>query len=46
MVINKVLFEYLDIFVLIYLDDILVYSSGTLEDYIIKIKLVLVKLEV
>jgi len=41
---NKVLFEYLDIFVLIYLDDILVYLSRTLEDYIIKIKLVLVKL--
>ena len=44
-VVNKALFEYLDIFILIYLDDILVYSSGILKDYIIKVKLVLVKLQ-
>jgi len=43
-VINKILFKYLNIFVLIYLDDILVYSSRILEDYIIKVKLVLAKL--
>jgi hypothetical protein len=33
-VINKALHEYLDVFVTAYLDDVLVYSSGTLEEHV------------
>ena len=40
-VINWVLHEYLDIFVIAYLDNILVYSKGLLEEYIVYIKKVL-----
>ena len=32
-VVNKVLHEYLDVFVLVYLDDILVYTKGTEADH-------------
>ena len=42
--INHTLQEYLDIFILIYLNNILVYIKGTLEDYIGYIKKVLTKL--
>ena len=38
------LWEYLDIFILIYLNNILVYIKGTLEEYIGYIKKVLIKL--
>ena len=44
-VINKALHEYLGIFVAAYLDDILVYSKGTLEEYIEHVKKVLRKLK-
>ncbi|KAK1916818.1 hypothetical protein P3342_004373 [Pyrenophora teres f. teres] len=44
-VINKTLHEYLGIFVLAYLDDILVYSKGTLEEHIELVKKVLRKLK-
>ena len=40
-VINKALHEYLGIFVAAYLDDILVYSKGTLEEHIEHVKKVL-----
>lgn len=32
--INSVLYEYLDVFVVVYIDDILVYTNGTLEQHI------------
>ena len=44
-VINNALHEYLGIFVTAYLDDVLVYSSGTLKEYIKYIKKVLRKLK-
>jgi hypothetical protein len=44
-VINKALHEYLDIFVTAYLDDVLVYSRGTLEEHIEHVKKVLRKLK-
>jgi hypothetical protein len=44
-VINEVLNEYLDVFVLVYLDDILIYTNGTKEEYIRYIKKVLKKLQ-
>jgi hypothetical protein len=39
--INAALHEYLDIFVTVYLDNVLVYSSGTLEEHIEQVKKVL-----
>jgi hypothetical protein len=44
-VINKALHEYLDIFVTAYLDDVLVYSRGTLKEHIEHVKKVLRKLK-
>ena len=44
-VINKALYEYLNVFVTAYLDDVLVYSSGTLKEHIKYIKKVLMKLK-
>jgi hypothetical protein len=44
-VINKALHEYLDIFVTAYLDDILVYSKGSLEEHVEHVKKVLRKLK-
>ena len=42
---NRVLHEYLDIFVTAYLDDILVYSKGTLDEHVEHITKVLRKLK-
>ena len=39
------LYEYLDIFVIVYLDNILVYSKRSLEEYIEYIRKVLRKLK-
>lgn len=44
-VINQALHEYLDVFVTAYLDDVLVYSSGTLEEHKEHVKKVLAKLQ-
>lgn len=44
-VINNALREYLDVFVTAYLDDVLVYSKGTLEEHIEHVKKVLAKLK-
>jgi len=44
-VINKALHEYLDVFVTAYLDDVLVYSKGTLEEHVEHVKKVLKKLQ-
>lgn len=44
-VINEILQEYLDIFVIAYLDDILVYSEGTLEEHIQYVQKVFAKLD-
>jgi hypothetical protein len=41
---NDVLHEYLDIFTIVYLDDILIYSTNE-EEHIKHVKLVLKKLE-
>jgi hypothetical protein len=45
LVINKALYEYLNIFVTAYLDNVLVYSRGMLEEYIKYVKKVLRKLK-
>ena len=45
LVINSALYEYLRIFATAYLDDILVYSRGSLEEYIKHVKKVLRKLK-
>ena len=37
-VINKALHEYLGIFAIAYLDDVLVYTNGTLEEYVEHVK--------
>src|SRR6185369_9810396 len=44
-VINRALHEYLDVFVTAYLDDVLVYSRGTLEEHVEHVKKVLRKLK-
>jgi hypothetical protein len=45
LVINNALYEYLGIFVTAYLDNVLVYSSGTLEEHVEYVKKVLRKLK-
>ena len=45
LVINNALYEYLRIFITAYLDDVLVYSSGTLKEYVEYVKKVLRKLK-
>ena len=42
--INATLQEYLDVFVVAYLDDVLIYSAGTLEEHIQDVKKVMKKL--
>ena len=44
-VVNRALHEYLDIFVTAYLDDVLVYSKGTLEEHVKHVKKVLRKMK-
>jgi methyl coenzyme M reductase subunit D len=41
---NSILYEYLDDFIIVYLDNILIFSKGLREDYIEKVKKVLQKL--
>jgi hypothetical protein len=41
--INHALREYLDIFVLAYLDDVLVYTKGTLKEHVQHVRKVLQK---
>jgi hypothetical protein len=43
-VINKVLNKYLDVFILVYLNNILIYTNSTKEEYIRHIRKVLKKL--
>jgi hypothetical protein len=42
--INKALAEYLDVFVTAYLDDVIVYTNGTLEEHVEHVKKVLTKM--
>jgi hypothetical protein len=42
--INKALREYLDDFASAYVDDVLIYSSGSKEDHLRKVRLVIQKL--
>ena len=44
-IINRALHEYLDIFIIAYLDDVLVYSRGTLQEHVEYVKKVLRKLK-
>ena len=44
-VVNNALYKYLDIFILVYLDNILIYTSSTKEEHAKKVRLVLDKLE-
>ena len=44
-VVNNALYKYLDVFALVYLDNILIYTKSTKKDYTEKVKLVLNKLE-
>lgn len=44
-VINEILREYLDVFVIAYLDNILVYSEGTLQEHIQHVRKVFTKLD-
>ena len=44
-VINKALYEYLNIFITAYLDDVLVYSSGRLKEHTEYVKKVLRKMK-
>jgi hypothetical protein len=41
---NSILYKYLDDFIIIYLDNILIFSKGSREDHIEKVKKVLQKL--
>jgi hypothetical protein len=41
---NSILYEYLDNFIIVYLDNILIFSKGSREDHIEKVKKVLRKL--
>src|SRR2546421_2472863 len=43
--INAMLQEYLDVFMVAYLDDVLIYSAGTLEEHIQDVKKVMKKLQ-
>src|SRR5437773_865688 len=43
--INATLQEYLNVFIVAYLDDVLIYSAGTLEEYIQDVKRVMKKLQ-
>ena len=43
--INATLQEYLDVFVVAYLDDVLIYSAGTLKEHIQDVKKVMKKLQ-
>ena len=42
---NSILYEYLDDFCMVYLDDIVIYTKGTREDHVTKVKKVLKRLE-
>ena len=42
--INDALHEYLDVFCVAYLDDVLIYTEGTLEDHIRHVRTVLQRL--
>ena len=42
---NSILYEYLDDFCMIYLDDIVIYIKGMREDHVTKVKKILKRLE-
>ncbi|KAK3204109.1 hypothetical protein GRF29_106g1840700 [Pseudopithomyces chartarum] len=44
-VVNKALHEYLDVFCTVYLDDVLVYSGGSLEEHVQHVRKVLDKMK-
>ena len=44
-IINKALYPYLDIFYTVYLDNILIYTNETFEEYIEQVKKVITKLK-